>query len=46
MDFRDCRSCILSDCQLLQLVYLSGAQLGILEGRGPGDKKGTIRNFV
>ena len=25
---------------------LSGAQLGILEGRGPGDKKGTIRNFV
>ena len=23
-----------------------GAQLGILEGRGPGDKKGTIRNFV
>ena len=24
----------------------AGAQLGILEGRGPGDKKGTIRNFV
>ena len=30
----------------LELRSIPGAQLGILEGRGPGDKKGTIRNFV
>ena len=37
------RSGVLARCELWPHT---GAQLGILEGRGPGDKKGTIRNFV
>ena len=30
----------------LQSIMDTGAQLGILEGRGPGDKKGDNINFI